>query len=128
MLTAPGGFVCYTAELPWRDNARKRSCIPPGEYPCAIVKSPRFGRVYGLQGVPGRSHVLIHRGNFAGDVSRGFVSHVEGCILLGRKIGRLATPGGLQNAVLASAPAVSAFIDHMGGEPFTLVIEGIQDA
>lgn len=75
-------FQCMTAELPCRDNARNRSCIPEGRYPC-LMRDSHFGRVYELQDVPGRSAILIHYGNWAGDESLGFVSDVEGCILVG---------------------------------------------
>ena len=117
------GFQCYSAELPWRDNRRKVSCIPEGDYPVRIVQSPRFGRIYGLFNVPGRSSVLIHSGNFSGDISLGYASHVEGCILLGRQLGKLQRKDGkLQSAILVSLPTVRSFMEFMGGEPFTLSV------
>lgn len=114
------GLTLRTLELPWRDNRPQRSCIPVGTYQCAIVKSPRFGRVYGVADVPGRSHVLIHGGNYAGDVEKGLRSDVEGCILLGLATGVLNG----QKVVTSSRAALEQFMKAMDGKAFTLTIEG----
>jgi len=116
------GFSCKTLELPWRDNRRQRSCVPPGTYRCKQVHSPKFGLVYTLTGTEPRSNVLIHSGNFAGDVEMGLKTHVQGCILLGKYFGAIEG----QQAILLSRPTVRAFMKHMGDEPFNLVIEGIE--
>lgn len=122
MLSA-GSFSCFTGELPWRDNKRGISCVPPGVYHCQIRQSPKFGKVYHLTDTPGRSLVLMHSGNFCGDVDKGFTSHVQGCILLGRFFGRLVNKAGvMQSAVCSSLPAVDAFKKAMGMQPFTLTI------
>lgn len=113
------GFTCRTFELPWRGNIRAKSCIPTGSYVVRIVRSPRFGRVYGLFGTAPRANILIHSGNYAGDVDKGLKSHVQGCILLGKYFGTMDG----QRAILLSRPTVRAFMDHMKGEPFTLVVE-----
>lgn len=113
------GFTCRTFELPWRGNIRAKSCIPPGSYVVRIVRSPRFGRIYGLFGTEPRANILIHSGNYAGDVDKGLKSHVQGCILLGKYFGTMDG----QRAILLSRPTVRAFMDHMKGEPFTLVVE-----
>lgn len=115
------GFSCKTLELPWRDNLRQRSCIPLGTYRCQLVDSPRMGQVYGLSGTEPRSHVLIHSGNFAGDVDKGLKTHVQGCILLGKYYGEIDG----QRAILLSRPTVRAFMAHLKGEPFNLVIKGV---
>ena len=121
-LLAPG-FSCYTGELPWRHNRSKISCIPPGTYEVAIRMSPKFGRIYEIKGVRGRSYVLLHSGNFSGDVSLGYTSHVEGCVLLGNRLGRLQNKEGrVQDAVLASRPAVGAFMRAMDFQPFILEV------
>mgnify|MGYP000879255947 CR=1 FL=1 len=117
LLVAPG-FESFSLELPWRGNASKVSCIPTGEYACAIRRSPRFGLVYEVQSVPGRSDILIHSGNFAGVVEAGLRSDVQGCILLGEKRGVMMG----QKAVLVSRPAVRRFMQAMGGKPFTLEV------
>jgi len=111
-------FSCYTLELPWRDNKRNISCIPAGEYDSKIRVSPKFGKVYWLTEVENRSFILMHSGNWAGDVEKKFKSHVNGCILLGQKRGLLAG----QLAVLNSRITVKRFIRMMGGNPFKLKI------
>ena len=112
------GFNCFTAELPWRDNQQSISCIPPGEYDCVIRQSPRFGKTYWVTNVPGRGHILIHAGNYAGDKSLGFKTHTEGCILQGKKIGTLRG----QKVILASRIVVKSFIRFMRDMPFKLII------
>jgi len=111
-------FSCYTLELPWRDNKRNISCIPAGEYDSKIRISPKFGKVYWLTEVENRSFILMHSGNWAGDVEKKFKSHVNGCILLGQKRGLLVG----QLAVLNSRITVKRFIRMMGGNPFKLKI------
>jgi hypothetical protein len=112
------GLAWNTLELPWRQNRRKLSCVPAGRYRCVWVRSPRFGWVYHVTGVPERTAILIHGGNLAGDATAGWKTHVQGCILLGERRGRL----GGQRAVLVSQPAVRRFGSHMGGRPFFLEI------
>lgn len=112
------GFNCYTLELPWRDNRRSISCIPPGEYNVRTRRSPRFGFTYHITEVPGRSYILIHSGNWAGDVSKGFKSHVNGCLLLGKKRGWLSG----QKAVLNSRITVKRFMKYMDYQPFKLKV------
>lgn len=140
-LVWPGGW-CHTVELPWRDNRPQRSCIPPGTYRCAIVNSPKFGRVYGVANVPGRSHILIHAANLGGDVDKGWATHLQGCIAPADKLGAIAvpappepgsfttpppTPGTIpgtrmQRAGLISRPALRRFMQWAGGKPFILEI------
>lgn len=119
-----GGHVLRTTELPWRDNARQRSCIPSGVYLCAMVSSPKFGRVYGVQNVPGRSHVLIHAANLGGDVGQGWETQLHGCIAPAERLGAIRIPDGrMQRAGLVSRPALRRLMDWAGGQPFTLEIE-----
>jgi hypothetical protein len=108
------GFNCYSLELPWRDNQRNISCIPPGDYDVVIRQSPRFGTIYWVLKVPGRTYILIHSGNWAGDVEKGFKTHVNGCILLGKKMGYLIG----QRAVLNSRITIREFMNHMENKPF----------
>lgn len=65
----------YTLELPWRDNARRISCIPAGTYKVVPTVSPSKGMCFKLLDVPGRTEILIHRGNTTVDS--------QGCILIG---------------------------------------------
>lgn len=120
-----GGLALHTIELPKRGNRRNFSCIPAGDYDCRLVRSPRFGSVYLLQAVPGRSAVLIHSGNLAGDRQLGWRTHSHGCILPGLYKGSL----GDQQAVLCSRPALGRLMTYLAGAPFTLKIrEAFPDA
>jgi hypothetical protein len=118
-----GGSVVRTVELPWRDNRPQRSCIPVGSYRCAIVKSPKFGRVYGVQSVPNRSNVLIHSANFGGDVDKGYTTQLHGCIAPVMRVGAMRNnAGAMQSAGLVSRPALALLMEWAVGEPFTLEI------
>lgn len=61
----PLGIRCL--ELPWLNNAPRKSCIPEGEYAGRYTMSSRFGRMmWAIEGVPARSGIRIHAGNYAG--------------------------------------------------------------
>lgn len=118
-----GGGLVHTLELPWRDNRRQRSCIPVGVYRCSIVQSPRFGRVYGVHDVPGRTHVLIHSANFGGDVDLGWTTQLHGCIAPCMRVGAMRNNAGkMQAAGLVSRPALNSLMAWANGQPFTLEI------
>lgn len=120
ILASEDGFFCKTLELPWKDNKRNISCIPAGEYIVKIRKSPKYGTIYWVTNVKERTWILIHSGNFAGDTSKGWKTHVNGCILLGKKHGFL----GNQMAVLSSRVTVRRFMRHMQNETFKLKVIG----
>ncbi len=110
-------------ELPWRENKPQASSIPPGVYTCAIVDSPKFGKVYGVRDVKGRDHILIHAANFAGDKEKGWVSELLGCIAPCLSVGVLKNAAGAtQRAGLSSRAALKQLMDWAGGEPFELEI------
>lgn len=110
-LTTLNGFACHTLELPWRNNERRISCIPPGRYVALLHNSPKFGKTVWLQDVPGRSEILIHAGNVAGDRSKGLKSDVDGCILVGASRGALYG----QPAVLQSRVALNQLLKLVPG-------------
>lgn len=110
------GWCANSGELPWRWNQPKFSCIPEGDYDCKIVDSPRFGLVYQVLNVSGRSFILEHPANYVGDVKMGKLTQLEGCIALGEKVGIM----GGQKALLVSRPAVRRFMEEMNKEPFKL--------
>jgi len=123
-LTLPDGSKLVTLELPWKENQPQRSCIPPGQYTAAMRVSPKFGNVYEIQKVPGRSNILIHAGNFAGDVDKGLKSDVSGCILLGLKKDNRNG----QKVITNSKEAMATFHQKMGGQPFVIdIINSIND-
>jgi hypothetical protein len=104
------GFSCVTMEPPWADNQPNVSCIPVGEYLCRWHKSPRYGWVYAVLEVPGRTNILIHPGNV--------VTHTLGCVLPGSRFGELAGAP----AVLVSRAATRRLTNHLGKNPFTLEV------
>lgn len=114
------GFICKTLELPWRENRQSISCIPSGEYNVVIRKSPKYGSTYWVTKVPNRSYILIHGGNWAGDTKKGFKTHVNGCILLGKSHGFLSD----QRAILNSRVTVRKFRNTMVDKPFLLKVLG----
>jgi len=119
-----GDSFVYTLELPWRNNVRRMSCVPTGSYRCDLITSPRFGRCYLLDRVPGRSEVLIHAANFGGDITLGWDTHLQGCIAPCERIGKLWNrKGKLQTAGLVSRPAVDKLMAWAKGESFILEIE-----
>ena len=75
-MTANGEEMGYTLELPWRDNKRNVSCVPgPATYGAFIRTDGKRGWRIQLEGVPSRTAVQIHVGNYPSDIL--------GCILLG---------------------------------------------
>lgn len=117
-LVTDSGFACYSLELPWRDNAPNKSCIPDGVYACQVQDSPKHGRVYYVLNVPGRTDVEIHAANWAGDVEKGRKCQLLGCIAPGNAIGELVG----QQAVLGSRDALSRLMADLDEEPFQLTI------
>jgi len=70
-------FHCHTLELPWRNNERMISCVPPGTYKIVLEYSPKFDEyLWELKGVPGRSEAKIHTANY--------VHQLNGCIAPGK--------------------------------------------
>ena len=114
------GFSCRTIELPDRDNTPFLSCIPEGLYDCAKHYSSRFGNCFHVMGVPNRTHILIHSGNVAGDIEKGYRTHSKGCILVGRYAGTLWN----QRAVLCSRPTIRDFY-NIAPDRFKLQIKGV---
>jgi hypothetical protein len=120
ILVTPG-FQCYTLELPWRNNQSNISCIPEGEYKVDLFYSHHFKRhVYHINNVHNRQYVLIHSGNYAGDVTKGYKSHVLGCVLVGKSYGFINK----QRAILNSRITLNSFMSFMNNKPFNLKIMG----
>ena len=109
------GFTCLFLELPWQDNRRSRSCIPGGIYDVKLRISPKYGRVFHVVDVEGRSWILTHSGNWAGDVSKGYRTHSKGCLLFGSRRGVLWG----QLAVFNSRSTKATFERHMGISSFS---------
>lgn len=75
VLLLDGKPLAFTLELPWAGNERRKSCIPTGDYTLSPYNSKKFGSVWLVEDVPGRTGILIHAGNTVSDTS--------GCILVG---------------------------------------------
>jgi Family of unknown function (DUF5675) len=114
-------------ELPWRDNHPLYSCIPPGDYPAALEDNAEFKcQVYRLSGVEGRTGILLHPYNLAGDVLKGLEKQALGCIGVGTDFGvfkagtsfHVEGPNGPdveplqkdQHGIVQSRPALAAII------------------
>ena len=82
-------FDCCTIELPDRNNERGYSCIPRGLYRVVPRYSKKFGDIYHVKNVEGRTFIYIHSGNYAGDTKKGFKTHSLGCILPGLNYGTM---------------------------------------
>jgi len=111
-------FSCFCMELPWRGNLPSLSCIKSGEYIAKLRYSKKYGWHYHITDVDGRSWILVHPGNYAGDVKKGWKTHSQGCLLLGKSLGYL----GGQRAILNSRITVKRFFKLMGKESFKLII------
>ena len=105
-----GDHALHTIEPPWRNNEIGKSCIPAGKYRCTMRKSPRYGWKYWLLGTEPRTFILIHGGNLP--------KHTQGCILPGKRQGRLNGA----RAVLNSKAAVSMLHEHFEREDFMIEI------
>ena len=103
---------CLTLERPWLDNQTNISCIPAGTYLCKRVDSPRFGDTFEVTNVPGRTHILFHKGNIADDT--------HGCIIAGEEFGH-PTLG--EEALKSSGHAYKEFMSKLEGvNQFALII------
>jgi len=123
-LISINGICFHSLELPYKDNKANISCIPTGEYICKIRYSPSFKRnLYCLQNVKDRSYILIHGANFAGDKSKGYQTHLAGCIALGKSKGTANNKfGNKQRCIFNSQQALREFMDITDNEDFKLII------
>jgi hypothetical protein len=66
-------FVCYSIELPQRQNKENISCIPEGRYGLHKRYSEKLGWHFEVLDVPNRSLILMHPANDA-------LQELKGCI------------------------------------------------
>ena len=76
VLLLNGVEICKTIELPWLDNKRRISCIPPGRYRLRMRYSSTFAWHFEVVGVPGRQDILIHPANHAAVELKGCIAPV----------------------------------------------------
>jgi hypothetical protein len=71
-----GILLCRSIELRWANNERNVSCVPEGVYPVVIIQHPKFGECLQINGVKGRSGILVHVANDAQKELRGCIAPV----------------------------------------------------
>ena len=84
-------------------NLPNISSIPAQQYLLKRKDSPRFGDVFEVTGVPGRSGILFHIGNWVEDT--------EGCILLGSQLTEIHG----RKAIMYSKNTIDLFMETMEG-------------
>jgi len=72
-ITLTGKRLCFSIELPWKDNQTQISCIPEGTYELKKRYSPKHGHHLQVMNVPGRDLILLHPANDA-------LKELKGCI------------------------------------------------
>ncbi|MFV8334118.1 DUF5675 family protein [Flavobacterium sp. GSP14] len=82
-LECEGVLLCYTIELPWRNNEMVISCIPEGKYFIRKRYSDKYKWHLEVKNVDNRKCILIHPANNA-------VSELKGCIA---PVTKIAGPG-----------------------------------
>lgn len=121
------GTILYSLELPWKDNQKNISCVPPGVYKLIPYTSPKHDSTWYLEneelGVGGagseRSFCEIHSANWA--------SQLEGCIALGLENAPMYNPseGEVVPAVEQSMLAINRIKNVLGigsnGNTLTIV-------
>lgn len=121
-VSVDSGLKLFAGELPWRDNLPNKSRIQGGSFTCRRLNSPKHGPCYYVLDVPGRMDIEIHKGNFCGDIAKGFKSDVQGCIILGESIGDFDIKNVRQRGVASSTNALRRFEADLAGADFTLKV------
>jgi hypothetical protein len=90
VLVTDSGYRCMIGELPDRGNQHMISRIPEGVYTVNWYASGRpsmkGASCYHVDGVKDRDGIEIHRANLMGDVRKGWVSQLEGCLAPGTAV------------------------------------------
>ncbi|GGC90749.1 hypothetical protein GCM10011508_17390 [Flavobacterium lutivivi] len=87
-LECKGKLICYTIELPWKNNETKVSCIPEGKYFIKKRYSRKFQWHLEVIDVKNRKLILFHPSNNA-------LKELNGCIA---PVAKISGPGlGLQS-------------------------------
>lgn len=77
-------LLCFTIELPWKDNLRALSCIPEGAYFLARRFSKQHQYHLQVMDVPGRDLILVHKANNAMLELKGCIAPVQQLIGQGK--------------------------------------------
>uniref|UniRef100_A0A6M3XZ19 DUF5675 domain-containing protein n=1 Tax=viral metagenome TaxID=1070528 RepID=A0A6M3XZ19_9ZZZZ len=79
--------------------------FPDGDYLCKRVNSPKYGNTFEITGVSGRTHILIHWGNWE--------DNSLGCVIVGEFYDPLNTKDNItKNGIGSSKKAFNEFIDR----------------
>ena len=73
-----GKLICYSIELPWKENSHGISCIPEGRYLLVKRYSEKFKWHLHVTDVKDRSFILIHPANDAQKELNGCIAPVSG--------------------------------------------------
>ena len=82
-LECEGRLICYTIELPRKNNEKRVSCIPEGKYELRKRFSQKFNWHIEVMDVKNRNYILFHPANNA-------QKELQGCIA---PVTKLSGPG-----------------------------------
>lgn len=105
-------FNFCTLELPWKENARRISCIPVGTYRVVKRWSEKYKNHFHVLDVSSRDFILLHAGNYN--------RHTLGCILCGKSHQDINGDG--VRDITSSKPTMKTLNDILPDE-FEMVIE-----
>jgi hypothetical protein len=108
-------FDFKTLELPWKENQRRISCIPEGEYMVWKMKptAKRKYEYFWVQDVAERDSILFHPGNYT--------RQILGCILPGENHTDLDKDGIVD---ITNTTATLKILTAMMPDKFKLTIKG----
>ena len=101
--------------VPMKPNQPCINCIPEGTYKVTKIYSPTKGQCFQVHDVPGRTAILIHKGNYA----TGKKVDTQGCILVGSKFEDINKDGNLD--VIESTITLTKLLELLPTE-FKLII------
>jgi hypothetical protein len=109
VLYANNNQLCYSLELPWKDNQNNISCVPVGSYRAITRADGNLGWRIELLLVPNRTRVELHVGNYP--------SNSIGCVLLGMAW----APNSVTSSVAARIKLKQAYED--AGSPSGIMVK-----
>ncbi|MFK7001501.1 DUF5675 family protein [Flavobacterium oreochromis] len=113
-LICEGKILCYTIELPWKNNEKKVSSIPEGKYFLQKRFSSKYKHHLEIVGVPQRSLILVHPANYA-------LQELQDCIAPVSKICSAGVGNYSKKAFKVVLEKVNRAIEE--GETVTLIVE-----
>lgn len=114
-------FLFKALELPDLNNKRSISCIPEGRYPITKYLHPKKGKCLLVHHVPGRSEIMIHKGNYAASTNPVTkTKDTKGCILPGREFADIDQDGYLD--IIDSTNTMNQLYDLIEGDHNYIVI------